>query len=391
VPAITVQGSRYLFIGIEVSSVNPAGDLVVNGIPSTTNPLLQPADLFYDRCYVHGDPVKGQKRGVGLHASNVGISRSVITDIMRDGQDGQGVYGNNGAGQWLLCDNLIEATGENILFGGDRTFIPNLVPEGISIIGNTIRKPRLWQGTPWDVKNLIEVKTGRHGVMRGNILENTWVANQTGYAVLLTPMNQYGDCPWIDVSDWLIESNLVWNVSSAFNVSGYDSNGFVSQRMQGCTIRNNLTYVDRLVNGGDGRALMVGNGPQGVVVESNTFISNGGSTIYTYVGGAKVAFKDCPGAAFRSNLFRHNAYGFFGDVGLTGAAALERHYPGAPFMDNVIAGGGKFYPPGNLTPTNAEFEAAFMDYAGKDFRLKAGGPWEGRGCDVAKLPAWRVP
>ena len=387
-PAIDVQGGRYLLQGLQASSVNKFGTLVQVGNPIATSAALQPEGIYFDRCFLTGDPILGQKRGMGIHGKGVALDGCVILEIRGQGQDTQGIYCNNSPGELLIVDSTIEATGENVLFGGDRCLTPDLVPTDITILNSLMRKPAVWGAelAKWDLKNLLEFKTGKQVRIAGCILDGNWPDAQTGYAVLFTTKNQYGDNPWTDVSDVVMESNIIRNVSSAFNISGYDSAGFVSARMTGMVLRNNLAIVDRFLFGGDGRFLQVGNGTDGLIVENNTAITNGSSCVTAYASGSVNPYKSMPNAAFRRNLFVHNAYGFKSDAGI-GNPTLTKYFPGVDFVQNVLAGGlAKNYPVGNDFPTVAAFQAAFVDWAAGNYRLIPGGPWEGRGADFLDLP-----
>src|SRR5439155_25110006 len=76
-----------------------------------------PHDLVIDHCYLHGDPIKGQKRGIALNSAATTISASYISDSKAIGQDSQGIVGWNASGPYTIENNYIEAAGENMLFG----------------------------------------------------------------------------------------------------------------------------------------------------------------------------------------------------------------------------------------------------------------------------------
>ncbi len=46
-------------------------------------------------------------------------------------------------------------------------------------------------GTRWTVKNIFELKNAQRVVLDGNLIENIWESGQYGYALVLTPRNQY--------------------------------------------------------------------------------------------------------------------------------------------------------------------------------------------------------
>jgi hypothetical protein len=110
-------------------------------------------------------------------------------------------------------------------------------------------------------------------------------------------------------------------------------------------------------------------------------VSQSGNIIMAY-GGTKADPKVVTGLVFRNNLIRHNEYGVIGADRGIGADTVQAYFPGAVFAANVIAGGdGKRYPNGNTFIGDAEFNAAFVDVATGDYRLKPGSRLHGVASD----------
>jgi PKD repeat protein len=106
---------------------------------------LVPHHLVIDRCYIHGDPAAGQKRGIGLNSAATTIINSHISDIKGVGFDTQAIGGWNGPGPYVIENNYLEAAGENVMFGGSDPMIANLTPSDITFRGNHLSKPREWR------------------------------------------------------------------------------------------------------------------------------------------------------------------------------------------------------------------------------------------------------
>jgi hypothetical protein len=102
-------------------------------------------DITLDRVYVHGDRYRGQKRGITLNATRLSILNSYISDIKAINADSQAIAGWNGAGPFTIENNYLEATGENVLFGGADPRILNLVPSDIVLRRNHLFKPMTWR------------------------------------------------------------------------------------------------------------------------------------------------------------------------------------------------------------------------------------------------------
>jgi hypothetical protein len=126
---------------------NGYGDIIDLGMGDATQTQLAqvPYAFVFDRVYVHGDPVMGQKRGIALNSSDTQVLNSWIADCKAVGQDTQALGGFNGPGKYVIENNFLEAAGENVLFGGADPAIPNLVTTNITFRHNYLSKPIAWR------------------------------------------------------------------------------------------------------------------------------------------------------------------------------------------------------------------------------------------------------
>jgi hypothetical protein len=359
-----------------------AGDIIRLGDGSAAqNDRAQvPHDLAIDRCYVHGDPVAGQKRGIALNSASTTITNSYISDIKAVAQDTQAIAGWNGPGPYTIENNYIEAAGENFILGGADPPIPGLVTEDVIFRHNHVAKPGAWRSQGWQVKNLFELKNARHVLVEGNLMEYVWKEAQVGYAILLTPRNQDGKAPWVTVEDVTIRHNLVRHAGAGMQIIGEDSN-FPSGSTRRVQVVDNLFYdIEARTWGGPGVFVLIGEGPRDISIEHNT-VSQSGNIMSAY-GGTKADPKLITGLVFRNNLIRHNEYGVIGADRGIGADTVQAYFPGAVFASNVIAGGdAQRYPKGNTFIGDADFNAAFVDVATGDYRLKPGSRLHGTASD----------
>lgn len=144
---------RLLFLELGPNAIDGASEILQlgSGSPSTQSSLSQIAhDIEIDRLYIHGDPVRGQKRGISLNARSVTIRNSYISDIKSTAYHAQAIAGWNGPGPFLIENNYLEASGENVLFGGADPAISNLVPSDIVLRRNYVTKPMAWRSQAWD-------------------------------------------------------------------------------------------------------------------------------------------------------------------------------------------------------------------------------------------------
>ena len=346
-----------------------------------------PHHFELDGLIIRGDAAQGQKRAIALNSGDTVIRNSDIRDIKAAGQDSQAICGWNGPGPYVIDNNYLEASGENVMFGGSDPSIRDLVPSGITIRRNYVTKPLEWRGSRWTIKNLLELKNARRVLIESNVFENSWVAAQTGYALLFKPVNQDGKAPWSDVSDITVQYNIVRHVSTAISILGTDYE-HPSAHMRGLVIRNNVFYdVDAGRWGGDGRFLLIGGGPADIVVDHNTVIQSG--SVVQFYGTQNGHPWQIENLHFTNNLTRHNQYGIIGESAGIGRTAIAAYVSNDnEFRRNVLAWGEPSrYPPDNLFPTVAQLMAEFMDSAHDDYRLRLNSSFRTAGIDGSILGA----
>src|SRR4029077_17730711 len=85
---------RLLFLEF-LPNARGAGDIIQLGDGTAAQYALAdvPHDLEIDRCYIHGDAVFGQKRGISLNSASTSITNSYIADIKAIGVSSQAISG----------------------------------------------------------------------------------------------------------------------------------------------------------------------------------------------------------------------------------------------------------------------------------------------------------
>ena len=378
----TEPGAAYwtlMFLEFLPSSATSSANLVEFGAAGSSQSTLSnvPHHLLMDRCYLHGDPGFGQRRGVALNSGEASIINSHFSDFKGVLQDTQAIMGWNGPGPFLIENNYIEAAAENIMFGGSDPAIPQLVPTGIKIRRNYITKNTAWMSQNWTVKNLIELKNAKDVVVEGNIIENNWAAGQQGYSIVFTPRNQSNTAPWVIVKNVVIQNNVIRHVAAAFNVLGYDDIS-TSQQTQDITVRNNLLYDISTAwqipgHPSPGRLAIIGAGPKNITFDHNTVLNNGSSTIFIY-GGKTPTGVQITGFELTNNLLSEQSYAIYGDKKGAGTLGLNYYTPAAIVQRNTFAdASAKLYPVGNDFPTMTQWLADFVNpsVAVADYHLKS--------------------
>jgi len=345
-PALrTAPGAHhYRIVGLELtitSNVDRNYAVVQLGTFEQTSLAEVPHHLILDRVVVHGRADANVRRGVALNSAWTAVIDSRIFEIHEESADAQALGGSTGPGPFKIVNNLIEGSGENVMFGGADPAIPNLVPSDIEFRGNHVVKPVAWRNAAWSVKNLFELKNARRVLIDGNLFEHNWPAGQNGFAILFTVRNQDGGAPWSVVEDVTFTNNVVRQVSSAINILGHDDAN-PSGPARRIAIRNNLfDEIGKPPWGGRGAFLQLVDGTTDVVVENNTVAQTGEIVL--------VSGRPHAGFILRGNVAPHNEYGIAGDDHFGDPmGTIATYLPGSIVTGNMIAGGAKGkYPAGN--------------------------------------------
>jgi cellulose synthase/poly-beta-1,6-N-acetylglucosamine synthase-like glycosyltransferase len=345
---------HYRLVGLEIA---PADGVTLNTLVQLGDDARAieelPHHIIVDRCYIHGDAKEGGRRGIALNSRHTAVVDSYLSDFKERRADAQAIAGWNGPGPFRIAGNYLEASGENVMFGGGDPLIPGLVPADIEIVRNQMAKPLRWkkddpsfEGVEWSVKNLFELKNARRVLVDGNLFEFNWPHAQNGFGILFTVRNQDGGAPWSVVEDVTFSNNLVRHMAAGINMLGRDDN-HPSQQTRRIVIRNNV-FLDIGGRWGNGRLFQLLDGTHAVTIEHNTAFQTG-SLLF---GGDRVPHT---GFVFRANVVPHNEYGITGSGTGPGNPTIERYFPGAAFRNNVIVGArSSAYPPDNSYPASLD-------------------------------------
>ena len=379
----TASGAHhYKLIGLDISTVAATDfiyDLVRLGDSNQTDLTTVPHHLTLDRLWIHGFSTQPVQRGISLNTTDTEIINCYISDIHRTDVDTQAIAAWNGPGPFQIINNYLEASGENVMFGGAIPAIPNLVASNIEIRRNYFFKPLTWKvGSPsyagihWAVKNLLEFKNARNITVDGNVFENCWTDAQIGYAVLFTVRSEQGLAPWATVENITFTNNTVKNTDQALQLLGTD---YPYQSGRG----NNLVIANNLFTGIANRFFTC-NGFYNVTLNHNTHFQSGNVTALT--GEPSIGF------VYTNNITVRSGYGFFGDSSSEGIPALTAYTPGYVFQKNLIAGAtASIYPPNNFYP------ASISGVLDSSYRVVnstykfAGTDGKDLGCDIDALNA----
>ena len=371
--------SHYTFVGIKFATDHWVGHLVRLG--TATEKLVDelPTGVTFDRSYFAGSPGQGTKQGLVANGRDIRVTSSWFKDFKDTDNDALAIAIWNGAGPYLVENNYLEASGENMMAGGGDPTIANLVPSDITVRWNHFFKPTAWttelstlNGKKWRVKNLFELKNAERVLVEGNVFENNWIqADQHGFAIQLTPRNQNGGCRWCRVWDVTFRYNVVRNSTAGINLLVTD-NSRRSEQLRRIAIRHNLLLN---INGGAiagtptldraGRLIQILNfsstvDPIDLLVEHNTAFQG---REFSFSGDRKTA-----GIHMRWNVGRHNPCIAGNDCGISGnntapGGTTIATWFGEPkeVSGNVLFDAGHDraaeYPAGNTFPATVTFRS----------------------------------
>ncbi|TMI89970.1 MAG: hypothetical protein E6H00_08065 [Bacillati bacterium ANGP1] len=398
-PAIqTAPGAHhYRFIGIEFAPTpgqnNALGLTLIQLGSGETSVQALPHHIIIDRCYIHGDPAAGARRGIEMDSASSAVIDSYLSDFKLTISEALPIQSHNGPGPFEIVNNYLEGAGMGVMFGGADPTIPNLVASDIEIRGNLFARPLSWRigdptyaRTPWVVKNLFELKNARRVLIDGNVFEDNWKqGDQDGFAIVFTPRNQSGGSPWSTVEDVTFTHNIVRHSTAGVHILGWDYT-YPSRQTQRVLIQNNL-FIDIGAfanNGGSvGRLFMLADGSANVVIDHNTAFQDE-SPVYAQVHNPRLAVST--GFVYTNNLTLNNE-GVRGDKTEGVMDALSTYFPGAVFAGNVLVGGDpSSYPPNNFFPSMLG-DVAFVNFAGGDYRLARSSAYRNAGVDGREIGA----
>jgi hypothetical protein len=389
---------HFRFVGIRFApaAATATTGLVVIGSGETDAADL-PHHIIFDRCVVKGESGINTRRGIAGNGNHFAVINSHISEIKDDGTDSQAVWVYNTEGPILIHNNYLEAAAENVMFGGTDPTITNNVPADITITQNYFFKPLSWIGAGWLVKNILEFKNAKRILVEGNVFENIWLAEQTGYLMNAKSVNQDGGTGiWCTTQDLTFRYNKGLNCENGITVSGdAEPTAVASARF---LFEHNVIKVAN-VNSGDGYGLFNSQGVSPRYLTHFTLRHN------TFVGVRHTQFHVEWGSVdgicgtdydIIDNLFEGGTSGLDGRDSAEGTACLDDRYTNATCRFNCFQGRnsanyGAASGSGN-TMSNNFFTATqgaidFVNYAGGNYALNVTSPLHNAASDSTDVGA----
>jgi len=237
--------------------------VIAAGNGSETSQYSMVNHFEFDRIWCHdfSNGQNGPRRCIADNAQFLYVHDSYISGMKDVNSDAQGIGGWGSLGPTAVVNTFIEASGENILYGGSYPTYYPLANQNKTFTGNYLYKPFVWKyasstGAPsgtclfdsagidsahvggefyvdtmasqaytcnagtwattgstpnhYGVKNIFEFKSGRNFLLTGNLMQGSWTDQQAGQALTF---NQFeGSGPGIANDHITLTANKVVNV-----------------------------------------------------------------------------------------------------------------------------------------------------------------------------------
>ena len=428
-PFLLANGAAfYRFIGLEIT--RPAG---APGSARLISGLGRADHFIVDRCWLHGALQDETKNALTLDGmTNVAVVDSYLSDfhciaVSGTCTDSHAISGGNSNtqdGPFKIEDNFLEASGEEILFGGGPA---TMTPADIQILNNHFWKPWQWwsgdanfiggpDGHAFIVKNHLELKNATRVQIEANLMENNWGGfTQTGYGILLTPLNQATKggsgpfvCPQCQVSDVTIRYVHLSHAGGGIQMATAEDvpNGKGQPALAGTRWSIHDVVIDDLSKTyGGGTAFEIANGweQNGLnTVTINHVTAFSDSAAHMMIVGNPAGNDSMYGLVFTNNVVLAGKHPIWNaDAGSTDCAGsnvpatiISNCFSSYAFVNNAVIATPAGYPASSW-PANNFFPAtasavAFTSFAngnGGNYELQASSPYKNKGSDGKDLGA----
>ncbi len=430
-------GANFYRIGPGIEITRPDTSALSGGLVTLTG-----ADhIIFDRVWAHGTEVAAETgSGFSLTGStNIAVINSYLNDfkciagkggVCTDAHAFGGGDDPTGApeGTWKIYNNFIEASGENIMFGG--ALKGKATPPDIEIRQNHFYKVPAWN--PRDpgftkaypgfkgyiVKNIFELKNAQRVLLEGNRMEYSWGGySQNGFAVLITPRGTWGK-----VNDITIRYNYISHIGSGFQIEATRSctgrphkptrclNG--SGKVKDSSGTERLSLHDNLADdvnetlylGGGSMAdlasqLHTGTPLNNVVFDHNTFVTDGVEGVILSIGTWTANRQPKMGPfTFTNNVVRAGAYNGIWKIGrplkcvddMKPIPSFSECFTQSDVASNLVVGWGAMrpapaWPSSNQAPPDYTTVFVNPQLSGGDYHVLP--PYQNAGTDGLDLGA----
>lgn len=424
-PVIFATGANhYRLTGLEITRSAGIGIIYALAVIDTNITGGTANNLILDRVWMHGTAQDDTKKGIELGGiSYASVIDSFFTDfhcvsITGTCTDASAIGGGiDPVGPFKFTDNFLEASGENILFGGGPSTI---TPADMEISRNHFFKPLTWlkgqpgyvggaNGNAFIVKNLFELKNAQRVLLEANIMEDSWGGfSQDGFAIVITPVNQtsaagVGMCPLCQVTDITIRYNTISHVASGIQLANPLTAGVPALDGERYSIHDlTIDDVDPVKYGGSGIVAEIESVAAAAALIQNVSINH--LTVFAprsvFSVGA-LPTRPMVNFSFTNSIFLAGTYPIWSTGGTVNCANYDKPlitfnacFSPYSFASNALIATPSNYPP-SLWPTGNFFPASvsavqFVNYnngIGGNYQLLSTSPYHNAATDGTDLGA----
>lgn len=289
-PALSWQGAgcRLRLLGLHIRAETPAATLNYGIVwlgggkdDGQTTVAAMPREAVVDRVVITALPTTETSRCLLLNSGAAAVTNSTMLECHRSQGDAQAILGYNGTGPYLIENNHLEGSGENIMFGGADPDIVNLVPSDITVRRNLIRKPLAWKGR-WSIKNGFELKNARRVLFEANVLDPcSWQGSQSGMCLVIKSSGDVNgaNAQWQGTQDVTIRWNLMRSMHRGIDLQAVDCSGqpCVAVHTARVTVEDNLfdqVGVSNSIPALSGWLVLLSGDLKNILMQRNTFVGN---------------------------------------------------------------------------------------------------------------------
>jgi hypothetical protein len=295
-----------------------------------------------------------------------------------------GYYLNSTTGEWFACENETRWVPGPVCARGEyyrRNDVPQTCDGGACwecVESNRFERSKMYRGSGYFVKNLLEIKSGKNLYIHGNVFENNWVnGDQSGVGIWVISQVAQGNANgWVRGEDILFTNNIVRNSAQGVRVASEGSTVF-GMPNRNVRVVNNLFYdigatSTPSIASNDARPISFAGECVDCQFTNNTILSG-------VRAGTGIYFDTKPLTNFRfaNNIFNGNLYGVLGD----GGVPLSYYLPRASLTNNIMVvntpESARFAPGNNRIIANTV--PLFLNSTQKNFRIDPDSPFSA-GC-----------
>lgn len=376
------------FRGINFYPANDTYEAFAMGSPNwpwlQRSHSLDPHHIIVEHCVINPHDDRALVHGFSIEGHRVSVLSCDFRNCKAT-SDAQAIFAIDGQGKHYIYNCFLEATGENVMYGGGDIQTVGHVPTSITFRKCHFFRRLSWRTNPrsapynWAFKNLFEIKSASNVYVEGCILENEWLAAQS-VAVILKSVNQGNWSPWA-IGEYIHFENI-WlrHVSNAIGTSWDNPIEYPCLKPQHCYFTNVLITDCNNVNWGQHGDVFKPQGASNVEIDHVTAPDYTGRAAWfndEYYNSYDIRVRDSVFGGPNDCFMARNAHG----IGVQAIAGeSQNRYTISRVVALASGGEAATYPSGNTFVFSVD-AIGFANPGQNNYALVAGSPGKGYALD----------